>query len=256
MYDSTVHEGRDPLETSGSNILVVTSGTLHEMGHSCFQHVNLPRSDETAALFITTTRSQAACLEAWQATVGDLPSKLAFVGEDNQGQATTGEQGHRDSAMTIRDVRDAGDLIEVGIAVSELLEDWETGDYHVVVWFESLTEPLHRSGVSHVYRFLAELTSQLNEMDAIGCFQLDADSSNETEIELLEPLFADVVRQNAPATDISEKKPQTATSQERQPTDTTQTTDMGFIYPEDQSSDRNPQARSDEQTSNEGDSDR
>lgn len=256
MSDSTVHEGRDPLAPPGTNILVVTSEPLHEMGHSCFQHVHLPRSGEAAALFITTTRSQTACLEAWQAAVGELPSRLAFVGEDNQGQAPTGDRNHRNPTMTIRDVRDAGDLIEVGIAVSEVLEEWETEDHRVVVWFESLTEPLHRLGMSHVYRFLAELTSRLNELDAIGIFRLDADSSNETEIELLEPLFADVVRQNGPATDTSAKEPQATASQERQAIETEETTDMGFVYPEDQSSGRNPQARSDEQTSNEGDSDR
>lgn len=225
------------------------------MGHRLFEDVELPRSNEVAALFVTSRFSPTDCLEAWQSTFGELPGKLAIVGKGYQGQKIATEQGsrRRKPAVTIRDVRDTADLIEVGIAVAEFLEQWNTEDHRICVWFESLTEQLHRSESGHVYRFLAELTSRLNEMDAIGYFRIDADSTNEAEIKLIEPLFDDIVRRDGHATDTLEKGRRTAASQGEQGPAKEDDRGVGFVYPEDASSDRDLQATLDEETSNGGD---
>lgn len=255
MTDYNTHGDCGSHDIFGTNILLVTSGSKREKGHRLFEDVELPRSNEVAALFVTSRSSPTDCLDAWQATVGKLPGKLAIVGEGYQGQKIAAEQGsrHRKPAVTVRDIRDTADLIEVGIAVAELLEKWNTEDRCICVWFESLTEQLHRSESGHVYRFLAELTSRLSEMDAIGCFRIDADSTNEAEIKLIEPLFDDIVRRDGHAADTLEKGWRTVASQGEQEPATEDDRGVGFVYPEDASSDRDLQATSDEETGNGGD---
>lgn len=96
----------------------------------------------------------------------------------------------------LRTVASPGNLTGVGIAISEVLADWEgasTTEGRPVVSFGSLTVLLEHVPLDRAFQFLHVLSGRIARAGAVGYYYLDPDEHDERTVATLKTLFDTVV---------------------------------------------------------------
>jgi len=128
-------------------------------------------------LFVTYTRQATACVE-----------QLAGETVGNFGVITVGEAPSAADREEIRteSVTTPSDLTGLGIAISEVLSEW---DDPVLVCFDSLTSMLQYVDSDTAYEFLHAVTGQVHAARARAHFHVDPAAHDETTLAGITSLF-------------------------------------------------------------------
>lgn len=117
------------------------------------------------------------------------PSELALVARRDSVRhpnAVT-SAADDDPPITVERVSDPGDLPQLGISISQLIDDWH--NRRVVVCLDSLTVLLQHAEPDRVFRFLHILHGRLSDVNASAHFHLDTRVHDIGTISTLDSLF-------------------------------------------------------------------
>ena len=151
-------------------------------GDSCLDLLTRGDPASTCVLWVSFTRSPAACLDHWRSRHGTEPAEFGVI---SVGDAP-GRTGTAVDPATVETVANASDLTGIGIAVNEFVAD---RDEPLTVCFDSLTTLLQYVDLETAYEFLHALTGQLYSVGARSHFHIDPDAHDEQTVHTLLSLF-------------------------------------------------------------------
>lgn len=192
---STDSENRNALFLSPS----IDSGN-----ESCINLLSASDPSDTVALLttFTTQRSPGEWLRLWEEYAGGRPAQLKVIsiGDFTRSAAQQSGPSLADTSP-IETVRNPSDLTGIGIAISEILgqwdsDKWENGPSQLVFCFDSLTVLLQYADLERVFQFLHVLLARLKTVDAVTHCHLDPSAHDEQTIATLRTLFDEVIEQS------------------------------------------------------------
>jgi hypothetical protein len=138
----------------------------------------LDRHPTPSVLFVTYTRSPAACLDE----IDDLDTL------ENIGIITVGDGagGVDDERVVTDSVSTASDLTGLGITIGQYLSEW---DAPVYVCFDSLTSMLQYVDLQTAYEFLHAITGQIHAAGANSHFHMDPSAHDQKHVAAISSLF-------------------------------------------------------------------
>ncbi|MFC7196871.1 hypothetical protein ACFQL4_23180 [Halosimplex aquaticum] len=99
--------------------------------------------------------------------------------------------GSKPDGVTVEHVSSPSDLTGLGIAISELLSEWEDAPR---VCVDSLTAMLQYVEAETAYEFLHAITGQLYAANARAHFHIDPSAHDRTTVDSIASLFDAVVK--------------------------------------------------------------
>lgn len=94
-----------------------------------------------------------------------------------------------DTDVQVDAVASPGNLTDIGVTLTTLLEDHAERDRPTVLCFQSVTVLLQYSSLDEVYRFLHTLVGHVDGFGATSHFHLHADAHEEETVATLRPVF-------------------------------------------------------------------
>lgn len=152
-----------------------------------------PRDENV--LSITASEPPDERLALWQRHVGDtLPKRATIV---DAGTPATEDDLLAGSdefpSLTVDIISDPSNLYELGMAISRVLESWESTPEPTHVCLHSITALLETHDQSSVRQLITALNRQLATMDAVAHCHIDPDGHDDQVIADLRPLFDTVI---------------------------------------------------------------
>ncbi|WP_123535386.1 DUF7504 family protein [Halosimplex salinum] len=134
-------------------------------------------------LWVTFRGDATDCVDQWFGATDDQPGNAAVI--------VVGESpGARPDGVTVEHISTPSDLTGLGIAIGELLSQWDGAP---VVCFDSLTSMLQYVEVETAYEFLHAITGQLYAADAKAHFHIDPTAHDSKTVDSIASLFDAVV---------------------------------------------------------------
>jgi len=158
-----------------------------------------PRPDQSDVITVSFAGSTARWLDEWHASAG-VPPRATVVMSDGATWDAGDPRERLDSAapddtdLQVELVDSPGNLTDLGVTLTELLESHDEYNPHTTLCLRSLTVLLQYSDSDSVYRFLHTLAGQLDRVGATGHFHLHGDAHDDDVVASLEPVFDQVVR--------------------------------------------------------------
>jgi len=149
---------------------------------ACLDLLSVAPPSESSVLWVTYTRSAAACLEDWRAHVDEDPARMAVVVLDDSG---VGGDAPED-IDTVETGGNPGDITGLGITIGRYLEEWSGP---IAVCFDSLTALLQYTDLETAYEFLHTLDGRLYAVGAKSHFHLDPTAHDDRTVTILTSLF-------------------------------------------------------------------
>ncbi len=100
--------------------------------------------------------------------------------------------GYEDDVHVLS-INNPNDLTRLGIVITGILDGWADASGERTFCFDSLDVPLQYQSVKSLFRFLHILLGKLQEADTVAHFHVDPTADGHQEINVLKPLFDDVV---------------------------------------------------------------
>lgn len=99
-------------------------------------------------------------------------------------------------------INNPNDLTRLGIVITGILDGWAETTGGRTCCFDSLNVPLQYQSVQSLFRFLHILLGKLREADIVAHFHVDPTSGDRREINVLTPLFDEVLSIDASGTHL------------------------------------------------------
>ncbi|WP_415379416.1 hypothetical protein [Halosimplex sp. TS25] len=165
------------------NVLLCAPSMTGGEGEACTDLL-IPSDPGGANVLWVTFRGNASdCLDQWAAATDEQPAHAAVV--------VVGEsRGRIPEGVTVEHVSSPSDLTGLGIAIGELLSEWEEAP---VVCADSLTAMLQYVEAETAYEFLHAITGQLYAADARAHFHIDPTAHDRKTVDSIASLFDAVV---------------------------------------------------------------
>jgi hypothetical protein len=151
---------------------------------------------ETNLLVVSYRRDPDEWLADWQRHVGTVPADFRFihVGDVARSAAAPATDTPAGSAPhPVTAVNDPTDLTELGIQISQYLEQWAGTDRQITVYFDSLTVRLQFADLDRVYRFLHVLAGRVKSVDGHAYYRLDPDAHDAQTLSTVQTLMDDTI---------------------------------------------------------------
>lgn len=140
--------------------------------HSCFEPFAAIAPDETDLVLITRSPNEAK--KHWQ-QVHDVPPAdvhIVSISDQTRSVATQDSAAGTPTSDDIWTVSHPGDLTGIGIAITEILSELTDSDCRILVCFEALDAVLQYAAVKPAYRFLHQVTTEFDQVDALAHFHV------------------------------------------------------------------------------------
>lgn len=177
-----------------TSILLLAPSLEEPDNRACIDLLSPRHPQQENVLSITVSETPDDRLAVWQHHIGDtLPKRAAIV---DAGRSTTEDQlaaSDEFPSITVDVLSDPSNLYELGMAISQYLESWETTSEQTRVCLHSITPLLGTHDQSTVHRLITALNARLTTMDAVAHYHLDPDAHDEQVIADLRPLFDTVI---------------------------------------------------------------
>lgn len=181
-----------------SNVLLVAPSGSDGDDRACIDLLTVADPTEEAVLSVTFTQSPTDRFAVWEQYAGTYPPKAAFVdgsnGTDLDGPSDSLRRAVPDSTSLAVDRLDSpGDLMRLGVRISDRLAEWSADDRQIVVCVHTLSTLFQYAGPERLFRFLHVLTGRIEHVGAVAHYHLDPGSHDEESIRLLDRLFDVIV---------------------------------------------------------------
>lgn len=174
-----------------SSVLVLASDAALDPDDSAYWDlVEEMTGERPAVVLVTFERPPNQRAQAVREKLG-APDAMRVVAVGESARTVGATEGPTDGPVAV--VEHPGDLTELGIRLSEALEDWQDRD-DLVVCFHSLTALLDHATVERAFRFLHVLTSRLQAAEATAFFHLDPEAHDPSAVATLQPLFDGILQ--------------------------------------------------------------
>lgn len=186
----------DPLPEQlgkAANVLLRAPQRTGAEDRSCIDLLTI-RADEPV-VSVSLTQSPADRLAVWNRYAEGYPPRAVFVAVESDGdhlahQLETACPGRSDStAVAIDRIDHPGDLMRLGVRISERLDELAGAGQRPVMCFHSLTTLLQYVDVERLFRFLHILTSRVRQADGLAHYHLDRASLESETLGTLSRLF-------------------------------------------------------------------
>lgn len=186
-----------------SSTLVLTDSDTAVHARECVSAVESVLGNENAELdlvVVALAGSAARWLARWRDATGDTPPRVTVVADDDAAwiaghpRDRVADAAAPDTDVDAELVDSAGNLTDLGVTLTEVLDGQGDTDRRTALCFQSLTVLLQYSDEDVVYRFLHTLTAHLRTLGVVGHFHLHVDAHDEETIARLRPLFDRVER--------------------------------------------------------------
>lgn len=177
-----------------ANVLLVAPSRSDADDRACIDLLTVADPAEEAMLWVTFTQSPTDRFAVWERYTDAYPSKAAFVvgsnGANPDGPAETLRRAVPDSTeLAVDRIDSPGDLLRLGVRISERLAEWSAGDRQIVMCVHTLSILYQYADPERLYRFLHVLTRRVDHVGGIAHYHLDPGSHDEESILLLDSLF-------------------------------------------------------------------
>jgi hypothetical protein len=180
--------------SDASNVLMLASSLTPDDGDLHHDLLAKRTLAEENVLILTFGRADRWIREL-RTKYDDEPNEIAIIQID---ETLRRSRSHPDN-VSVRTVSPT-DLTGVGIAVSDIIEDWTDRDAQTVVCFDSITDFLQYTDRSTLYRFLRVVTRRFDAVDGFSHFHMNPHAHDKQTIATLKSPFDAVVD----ATDASD----------------------------------------------------
>ena len=140
--------------------------------HSCFEPFAAVNPDETNLVLITRSPSEAQ--KHWR-QVHDVPPAdvhIVSISDQTRSVATQDPAAGAPTSDDIWTVSHPGDLTGIGIAITEIISELTDPDLRILVCFEALDAVLQYAAVKPAFRFLHQVTTEFDQVDALAHFHV------------------------------------------------------------------------------------
>ncbi|MFB6123633.1 MAG: hypothetical protein ABEJ78_09270 [Haloferacaceae archaeon] len=145
-------------------------------------------------LGVTFTRTPAEFLDAHRHVADTPPDRVLVLIDERSVEAERRDvDAPADVSVDVRPVPSPAALTDIGIAVSEALDDWRATRGRSVLCFDSVTSLLEHSDVDQVFRFLHTLAVKVDAADGVAAFHVDPAAHDQQTLRVLEALFDDAL---------------------------------------------------------------
>jgi hypothetical protein len=160
----------------------------------------LDRGDpgETAALFVTLTDTPADRVGFWEDHVGERPARTSVVHTSEAGASA-------DVGDSVEDwvVRNPGNLTQLGVRITEALDEMRSDFATIVVCFRSLSALLQYASTSQAFQFMQILTDQFKQADAMVHVHMNTDAHDDQTVATFAQMFDRVIETQEDGTETA-----------------------------------------------------
>jgi hypothetical protein len=199
--DETTQRGRRVVDavSEASNVLVL--GSHEEADSHCAPLLHAAGGEEPATVLVGFGRTPTERIDAWRSHPEARAHSLSVltVGGPSGGRETVSDTEGVAGTTTVKRVGDPTDLTRLGITISRMLTEAESGggdDSRPVACIHSLTEMLQYVERDRLFRFLHLLQNRISSSDGAAHYHMDP-AAHEPEVRrVFESLFDVVVEVN------------------------------------------------------------
>lgn len=177
--------------TESHAILVdtTTGGAAEE--EACTSLLTEEEIAETSVISITLTDLPDERIAMWQRHVGEeYPAETVLISVGGGTlSAAAADAFPADESLSVKSVSGSDQLTELGVRITEAVEEVDTETNDLAVCFHGLTSLLVQSDRKRAYRFLHTLVRYLKSQDARAHFHFDPTLFDEQTIATFESLF-------------------------------------------------------------------
>lgn len=188
---ASVDPGAIPADASG--VLLLDSPEDVDDFETCLSHIQQSRPERTNLLLVWLSRDVTDRLERLYETYAERSTNVTVVCRSKVGrsfyanpQIPTDAPGGN---LSIQRISDPRDLPKLGIAISQVIADWQGRSKHTVMCFHSITDLLQFADHERVFRFLHVLQGRVDSIDATAHYHLDRDAHDERTVAMFWNLF-------------------------------------------------------------------
>lgn len=189
----------DPLEQAydANHVLALSPLRRRASDELCHDLCTPAPPSQLDVLFISLTRTSEDIIEHWQTHEPTLPANMAILCADDQSGATDSSQvvaGAIPSRITIKTTPDPSDLTRLGLAVVNILSEWNDTGNQPVVCVHSLTAFLQYVDPQRLFRFFHLLQARIDRLDGYAHYHMDPTAHSQETIGIFHTLFDTIVR--------------------------------------------------------------
>lgn len=192
---ASVESAIEAVEDASTVLLLVPSLTATD-DRACTVALTPVSPERLNVLWLTLTQSPDERLAVWQEHADELPLRLGVVAVGDLTRSAAVEALAVDRApdtVDVKTVSDPTDLTRIGIALSDMLSEWDRNSARTVVCVHSLTALLQFVELRRAFRFLHTLKGRLQASDATAHYHMDPEAHDRQTIVTFKPLFDAVI---------------------------------------------------------------
>lgn len=188
-------EAEGVLAPSTTTLVLSDTGSTEET-ETCASIMTALPAEDTNILLVWFSRASTDrfghLLDGWEFR----PAHLGVISRSESLASADDGLSWEDDALSMETINDPSDLTKIGIAISQLIADWEDSPGQTVVCFDSISELLRHNGTDRVFRFLHILEGRLGGVDATAHFHLDSRDHDLQTIRTLQSVFDSTIEVN------------------------------------------------------------
>ncbi len=186
------HDGDTPTVPAAGNALLLAPSIGGAERDACLDALSQHTFDSTRVVHVLYMESAVERFKRIERHCHDHPVESAVIAVGSGG--VVGRRGPEpDGDYFVEALTDAGDLTGLGVALNQVLSEWDQAGSDLALCFDSLSILLQYAEFDRVFRFLHMLTGKLATVDATAHFHLDPAAHDESEIAQLTPIFDSIV---------------------------------------------------------------
>lgn len=178
-----------------TNVLLLARAAGAAEQRACTDLLTAVASEpQDAVLAVTLTTSPRDQMDIWRAHADhELPKEMNLIGLGEKADSGGSTDGPEGTHVSIRAIKDARNLTQLGVEVTRGLSELADDDRQVAVCFDSVTTLLEANSRDRAFRFLHVLTGQVAGAEAIAHYHLDPTAHDEQTVNTLKSLFDAII---------------------------------------------------------------
>ncbi|MFD1589027.1 DUF835 domain-containing protein [Halorientalis brevis] len=185
-------DGDAPTVPAEGTVLILAPSIGGTEREACLEALSRHRFGATRVVHVLYMESAVERYRRIERHCHEHPVESAVIAVGSGG--VVGQRGPEpDGDYFVEALTDAADLTGLGMALNQVLSEWDDRETGLALCFDSLSILLQYAEFERVFRFLHTLTGTLADVGASAHFHLDPAAHDETEIAQLAPIFDSIV---------------------------------------------------------------
>lgn len=189
----------DTFVEDSSSVLLLTPLPSEATDEACFDLLTHCDPEAANVLSVTTSESPEDRLARWRHSVGDeLPTRSTIV--DTRFPTTKSSRTATSdvpSSVSVQQLSDDFDLMDVGMATTQQLGEWEPTEERSFVCIHSVTTLFDSFNRERVVTLIDALNRSVESMDVISHHHVDPTEHSEEILATLRPLYEVVIEHDS-----------------------------------------------------------